>query len=76
MHGSMIRSIIFLSRHMDQASNWLDEAEKAHPDIFNIPLQVFENGHLTGSHVLDPDIHDMHFCSHKKTHPVLSTPRS
>ncbi|KAF7061337.1 hypothetical protein CFC21_068036, partial [Triticum aestivum] len=27
-----------------------DEAEKAHPDIFNIPLQVFENGHLTGSH--------------------------
>ncbi|HYM25351.1 MAG TPA: ATP-dependent Clp protease ATP-binding subunit [Vicinamibacterales bacterium] len=25
----------------------LDEIEKAHPDIFNIPLQVFEDGHLT-----------------------------
>ena len=25
----------------------LDEIEKAHPDLFNILLQVFENGHLT-----------------------------
>src|SRR4029434_4526320 len=25
----------------------LDEIEKAHPDIFNILLQVFEEGHLT-----------------------------
>jgi ATP-dependent Clp protease ATP-binding subunit ClpC len=25
----------------------LDEVEKAHPDIFNILLQVFEDGHLT-----------------------------
>jgi ATP-dependent Clp protease ATP-binding subunit ClpC len=25
----------------------LDEIEKAHPDIFNILLQVFEDGHLT-----------------------------
>jgi ATP-dependent Clp protease ATP-binding subunit ClpC len=25
----------------------LDEIEKAHPDIFNIMLQVFEDGHLT-----------------------------
>lgn len=28
----------------------LDEIEKAHPDIFNILLQVFEDGHLTDSH--------------------------
>jgi ATP-dependent Clp protease ATP-binding subunit ClpA len=25
----------------------LDEIEKAHPDIFNVLLQVFEDGHLT-----------------------------
>jgi len=25
----------------------LDEIEKAHPDLFNILLQVFEDGHLT-----------------------------
>ena len=25
----------------------LDEIEKAHPDVFNILLQVFEDGHLT-----------------------------
>lgn len=29
----------------------LDEIEKAHPDIFNILLQVFEDGHLTDSQV-------------------------
>ncbi len=28
----------------------LDEIEKAHPDIFNLLLQVFENGILTDSH--------------------------
>ncbi|XP_004309492.1 PREDICTED: chaperone protein ClpD, chloroplastic [Fragaria vesca subsp. vesca] len=27
----------------------LDEIEKAHPDIFNILLQIFEDGHLTDS---------------------------
>jgi len=27
----------------------LDEIEKAHPDVFNILLQVFEDGHLTDS---------------------------
>lgn len=27
----------------------LDEIEKAHPDVFNILLQVFEDGHLTNS---------------------------
>ena len=27
----------------------LDEVEKAHPDLFNILLQVFEDGHLTDS---------------------------
>jgi ATP-dependent Clp protease ATP-binding subunit ClpB len=26
-----------------------DEIEKAHPDIFNILLQVFKDGHLTDS---------------------------
>lgn len=31
----------------------LDEIEKAHPDIFNILLQIFEDGHLTDSQVLD-----------------------
>ena len=25
----------------------LDEIEKAHPDVFNLLLQVFEDGHLT-----------------------------
>src|SRR5574344_1783129 len=25
----------------------LDEVEKAHPDVFNILLQVFDDGHLT-----------------------------
>lgn len=29
----------------------LDEIEKAHSDIFNILLQVFEDGHLTDSQV-------------------------
>lgn len=29
----------------------LDEIEKAHPDIFNILLQIFEDGHLTDSQV-------------------------
>lgn len=29
----------------------LDEIEKAHPDIFNILLQLFEDGHLTDSQV-------------------------
>jgi ATP-dependent Clp protease ATP-binding subunit ClpC len=27
----------------------LDEIEKAHPDVFNLPLQVFEEGRLTDS---------------------------
>ena len=27
----------------------LDEIEKAHPDVLNILLQVFEDGHLTDS---------------------------
>lgn len=29
----------------------LDEIEKAHPAIFNILLQLFEDGHLTDSQV-------------------------
>ena len=29
----------------------LDEIEKAHQDIFNILLQIFEDGHLTDSQV-------------------------
>lgn len=28
-----------------------DEIEKAHPDIFNILLQIFEDGHLTDAQV-------------------------
>ena len=31
-----------------------DEIEKAHPDIFNILLQLFEDGHLTDSQVRWP----------------------
>lgn len=27
----------------------MDEIEKAHPDVFNILLQIFEDGHLTDS---------------------------
>jgi hypothetical protein len=34
----------------------LDEIEKAHPDIFNILLQVFEDGHLTDSQVIAPTL--------------------
>lgn len=30
----------------------LDEIEKAHPDIFHILLQIFEDGHLTDSQVV------------------------
>jgi ATP-dependent Clp protease ATP-binding subunit ClpC len=30
----------------------LDEIEKAHPDVFNLLLQIFEDGHLTDSQVL------------------------
>jgi hypothetical protein len=33
-----------------------DEIEKAHPDIFNILLQVFEDGHLTDSQVIAPTL--------------------
>ena len=29
----------------------LDEIEKAHPDVFNLLLQIFEDGHLTDSQV-------------------------
>jgi ATP-dependent Clp protease ATP-binding subunit ClpC len=28
----------------------LDEIEKAHPDVFNILLQIFDDGHLTDGH--------------------------
>ena len=28
----------------------LDEIEKAHPDVFNILLQVFDDGHLTDNY--------------------------
>jgi hypothetical protein len=28
----------------------LDEIEKAHPDVFNLFLQVFDDGHMTDSH--------------------------
>lgn len=35
----------------------LDEIEKAHPDIFNILLQLFEDGHLTDSQVSDSELH-------------------
>ena len=35
----------------------LDEIEKAHPDIFNILLQVFEDGHLTDSQVIAPTLY-------------------
>ncbi|PKU78126.1 Chaperone protein ClpD1, chloroplastic [Dendrobium catenatum] len=31
----------------------LDEIEKAHPDIFNILLQIFEDGHLTDSQMME-----------------------
>lgn len=31
----------------------LDEIEKAHPDIFNILLQLIEDGHLTDSQVCE-----------------------
>ncbi|XP_062225546.1 chaperone protein ClpD2, chloroplastic isoform X2 [Phragmites australis] len=41
----------------------LDEIEKAHPDIFNILLQVFEDGHLTDSQALSSQwLHyDVHY---------------
>jgi len=36
-------------RRKSYAAILLDEIEKAHPDVFNILLQVFEDGHLTDS---------------------------
>ena len=33
----------------------LDEIEKAHPDVFNILLQIMEDGHLTDSQVRSID---------------------
>lgn len=42
----------------------LDEIEKAHPDIFNILLQIFEDGHLTDSQVSTSEIYK------KKTHKI------
>lgn len=34
----------------------LDEIEKAHPDVFNIFLQAFDEGHLTDSHSRKVDL--------------------
>jgi len=36
-------------RRRSYAAILLDEIEKAHPDVFNILLQIFEDGHLTDS---------------------------
>ena len=40
-------SITELVRHRPYAVILLDEIEKAHPDVFNILLQIFDSGHLT-----------------------------
>lgn len=47
----------------------LDEIEKAHPDIFNILLQIFEDGHLTDSQVrvllaFSSALHNLRLLSH------------
>ena len=34
-------------RHKSYCTILLDEIEKAHPDVFNILLQIFDDGHLT-----------------------------
>ena len=34
-------------RHKSYCAILLDEIEKAHPDVFNILLQIFDDGHLT-----------------------------
>lgn len=38
-----------LVRRRPYSAILLDEIEKAHPDVFNILLQIFEDGHLTDS---------------------------
>jgi ATP-dependent Clp protease ATP-binding subunit ClpC len=38
-----------LVRRRSYSAILLDEIEKAHPDVFNILLQIFEDGHLTDS---------------------------
>ena len=49
--GGQLTEII---RHRPYAAVLFDEIEKAHPDVFNILLQIFDNGRLTdakGRHV-------------------------
>src|SRR5690606_4841011 len=36
-------------RRQPYSAIWLDEVEKAHPDVFNMLLQVLDDGHLTDS---------------------------
>jgi ATP-dependent Clp protease ATP-binding subunit ClpC len=36
-------------RHRPYSVILLDEIEKAHPEVFNLMLQVLDNGHLTDS---------------------------
>ena len=36
-----------LVRHRPYSVILFDEIEKAHPEVFNILLQVLDNGHLT-----------------------------
>ena len=35
-----------------------DEAEKAHPDVFNVLLQILEDGRLTDGHGRTVDFHN------------------
>jgi len=42
--GGQLTEIV---RHKSYSCILLDEIEKAHPDVFNILLQIFDDGHLT-----------------------------
>ena len=40
----------------------LDEIEKAHPEVFNILLQIFDDGHLTDSRGRKVDFIKHNYC--------------
>ena len=56
----------------------LDEIEKAHPDVFNILLQILEDGRLTGRRGARrlPQLDRDHDLEHRRSRTSPATPRS
>ena len=57
----------------------LDEIEKAHPDVFNILLQIFDDGHLTDAKGRKVDFRNTHHHHdqqrRRRTHPARDAHR-